>query len=306
MKKIIDWIAEIKIEETINFIDNIIQIHEEEVKEKSSGNLFINNGLTEIQDENKEVIVIGDIHGDLDTLTKIISQELVIEKLEDRRLYAIFLGDYIDRGMKSFETLMLALKLKERYPSQVILLRGNHEGPNDLIAHPHTLPYELYQRFGRESTLVYLKIRQLFNIMPHTAMTKQGVIMLHGGVPTEVETISEVALARKLHPQKPHLTEILWNDPGENGMRGTYPSPRGAGKIFGIDCTLKFLEIMKGKIILRGHEATLKGFKINHKGKIITLFSRLGPPYWNINAAYLHFSLQTPPKKIIETIKLIS
>ncbi|MCS7364249.1 MAG: serine/threonine protein phosphatase [archaeon GB-1867-035] len=305
MEKILNWISKTKTGEIIDFIDDIIKIHEEEITTESSGNLIINKGLIEIQDKEKEIIVIGDIHGDLDTLIEIMKREAIIDKLENKKVYVVFLGDYIDRGVKSFETLMLALKLKEKYSDHIILLRGNHEGPNDLIAHPHTLPYELYHKFEDEATLIYLKFRQLFNVMPHTAKTKQGIIMLHGGVPTEAKSINDVALARELHPQKPHLTEILWNDPDESGIQGAYPSPRGAGKIFGIDCTLKFLEIMKGEIILRGHEATLKGYKISHNGKIITLFSRIGPPYWNKSAAYIYCHLDTPPEKIINAIRII-
>lgn len=306
MEKIIDWIYKMKTNEAVNLIDDIIQIHEEEMRTRSSGNLIIDKGLIEIRDEGKGILIIGDIHGDLDTLTEILRREKVLEKLENKKLYTVFLGDYIDRGLKSFETLMLALKIKKKYQSFIILLRGNHEGPNDLIAYPHTLPYELHQKFGEKSSLIYLKIRQLFNTMPHITKTKQGIIMLHGGVPTEAENIDEIASARELHPQKTHLTEILWNDPDESGVQGAYPSPRGAGKIFGIDCTLRFLEIMRAKKIIRGHEAALKGYKISHNGKIVTLFSRIGSPYWNRSAAYIYCSLDTPPERITQSIRAIS
>jgi UDP-glucose 4-epimerase len=35
----------------------------------------------------------------------------------------------------------------------------------------------------------------------------------------------------------------------------------------------------------------MQGFKINHKGKILTLFSRKGPPYFNAYGAYLKIDL---------------
>ena len=46
--------------------------------------------------------------------------------------------------------------------------------------------------------------------------------------------------------------------------------------------------VVKGE---RGHEPVGEGFKINHDGKVLTLFSRKGPPYFNKHAAYLDFPL---------------
>ena len=45
------------------------------------------------------------------------------------------------------------------------------------------------------------------------------------------------------------------------------------------------------KVLIRGHEPCEQGFKINHSGKVLTLFSRKGPPYFNAHGAYLRVSL---------------
>jgi len=66
---------------------------------------------------------------------------------------------------------------------------------------------------------------------------------------------------------------------------------RHARALFGEDVTRNFLEMLGVKVLIRGHEPAPKGSKINHQGKVLTLFSRKGQPYFNSTAAYLQFDL---------------
>ena len=69
------------------------------------------------------IYAMSDIHGHLDILKSTL--ENVDLKENDNKL--ILLGDYIDRGDKSCETLYFIKELSEKFPNQVIPLLGNHE-----------------------------------------------------------------------------------------------------------------------------------------------------------------------------------
>ena len=83
--------------------------------------------------QNAECIVIGDLHGDLDSLNNILLRTNFEDKAKSKdNIYLVFMGDYVDRGLRSIETLNRVLELKIKFPEQVIVLRGNHDNV-DLI-----------------------------------------------------------------------------------------------------------------------------------------------------------------------------
>jgi protein phosphatase len=243
---------------------------------------------------DREVTVIGDLHGDLASLKHILLETKFIDKVQHNRdIYLIFLGDYGDRGIYSPEVYYVVLTLKRSFPENVILLQGNHEGPEDLLAHPHDLPYHLRRKFGLDEGLkVYKELSQLFRRFYTAVIIEGAIVMLHGGIPSEAKSIEDLAFAYKKHPAESHLEEILWSDPIDE-LHGKYPSPRGAGYLFGEDVTDKFLKVLGVKLLIRGHEPVDSGYKFNHGGKILTLFSRKGAPYYNTFAAYLTLKLPT-------------
>ena len=69
------------------------------------------------------VTIVGDLHGQFFDLLNLLSD---VGGWPPETSY-VFLGDFVDRGHNSVETLSLLLCLKFKYPGHVTLLRGNHE-----------------------------------------------------------------------------------------------------------------------------------------------------------------------------------
>ncbi len=280
--------TEVQAEDFVRIVKEAIDVLRSE--EGIIGNLAFQGKLVKLNPKG-EALVIGDLHGDLESLVTIFENSKFIRRLEKNKdATAIFLGDYGDRGTNSIEVYYVVLALKLAFPSQIVLLRGNHEGPTDLLASPHDLPNQFQLRFKEKWVPIYSKVRELFDAFYTAVYVEERYLMLHGGLPAKIRSLQEIAEADQLHPQKPFLEELLWNDPDE-AVKGTFPSPRGAGNLFGKAVTDEVLSKLNVKLLIRGHEPSGEGFKINHDGKILTLFSRKGPPYFNRHGAYLDLSL---------------
>lgn len=254
------------------------------------GNLNILGRLVKLNSAGSALIV-GDLHGDLESMIDIFNESKFLKRLDQTDdAVLIFLGDYGDRGSYSAEVYYTVLKLKLLYPKQVVLMRGNHEGPDDLMADPHDIPSQFQIRFGEKWAETYAGIHKLFACLYNAMVVEERYLMIHGGLPPKIEKIEDLAYAHLTHPKQNFLENMLWSDPNEM-VKETSTSPRGAGKLFGENVTRRVLERLDVKILIRGHEPCQEGFKIDHNGKVLTLFSRKGPPYFNAYGAYLDMDL---------------
>jgi len=302
MRTLIDLFNDASNVDSISFMKIVDRVNQILSSEKSNDGMRITGRLIHLSLEG-EVIIIGDLHGDINSLYEILNETNFVKKTQGgARVHLVFLGDYGDRGFFSPEVYYVVLSLKKMFPDKVVLLQGNHEGSPDLMAHPHDLPHHLQRKFDSDWQKVYTELSMLFGCLYTAVLVEDNFIMLHGGVPSKAKTLDDIAFAVQKHPAETHLEEILWSDPAE-GIKGTRFSPRGAGRLFGEDMTDAFLKMVKAKILVRGHEPVDEGYMFNHNGKILTIFSRKGPPYNNSKGAYLIVDIS---KKVSLTSNLSS
>jgi len=292
MDEFLENVENITAREMLNLVQEVESSLHSETKKKKQGDIATEGGLVRIPPSGS-LVVVGDVHGDFESLLQVLVDSHVLEGIEKGRMRILFLGDYGDRGSKSPEVYVAVLRLKMTFPDSVILLRGNHEGPKDLQAIPHDLPSQLRNRFGNRGKGIYEELQRLWEALHHAAIIDGEYLFLHGGIPSLVESIDDIAQANLTHPKASHLEEMLWNDPSED-MEGTAPSPRGAGKLFGEDVTSRILRLLGVKTLIRAHEACSDGVSVSHKGMILTIFSRKGVPYGNTQGAYLNLDVTRP------------
>ena len=74
------------------------------------------------------VKIFGDLHGQFLDLMRLFDEYGSPSTAGDiTYIDYLFLGDYVDRGAHSLETILLLLALKIEHPKAVHLIRGNHE-----------------------------------------------------------------------------------------------------------------------------------------------------------------------------------
>jgi diadenosine tetraphosphatase ApaH/serine/threonine PP2A family protein phosphatase len=241
---------------------------------------------------NTPVKVFGDIHGQYQDLMRFF--EMWGEPKEGlggdiAAIDYLFLGDYVDRGTLSLETICLLMALKIKYPDRFHLIRGNHE--DKLINSNFGFLEECQMRLGDDplsEESVFNIINEFFEFLPLAAIIEDQIICIHGGIGANLSYIHEIeAIERPLdvvheatNKTQQIVMDILWSDPTDNDDEiGIQPNllrdSNNYGNIvkYGPDIVKKFLHQNNLNMIIRAHECVLDGFERFASGSLITLFS---------------------------------
>ena len=226
------------VETTVEKVDKIIQklyrAEEENLRiglllESSEIKFLCNNVIKIFKEQNSclklesPINICGDLHGQFKDLLRIF--DYVGEPGEQNYL---FLGDYVDRGKKSIETICLLFCYKIKYKNNFYLLRGNHECAS------LNRQYGFYDECKRKYNIyLWKKFIDVFNYMPFTAILEERIILMHGGLSPYLENLSQLREFKRPTdiPDQGLLCDIVWSDPEDN-PDGWALNDRGVSFIF--------------------------------------------------------------------------
>lgn len=132
--------------------------------EKCKEVLINESNITNI---NCPVTVCGDVHGQFHDVLELFRIGGNVPKVN-----FLFMGDYVDRGFYSIETVTLLVALKLRFPQKITILRGNHESRQ--ITQVYGFYDECLRKYGNANVWKYFT--DLFDFLPLTALIENQVI----------------------------------------------------------------------------------------------------------------------------------
>jgi len=210
------------------------------------------------------VTVCGDIHGQFHDLIELFR----IGGWPPHTNY-LFMGDYVDRGYNSVETVSLLVALKLRYRDRITILRGNHESRQ--ITQVYGFYDECLRKYGNANVWKYFT--DLFDYLPLTALIEKQIFCLHGGLSPSIDSLSNILEHDRVQevPHEGPMCDLLWSDPDDRCGWGI--SPRGAGYTFGQDISEQFNHHNGLTLVARAHQLVMEGYNWCHDKNVVTIFS---------------------------------
>lgn len=111
----------------------------------------------------------GDIHGQFYDLLELFQKGGSFQASR-----YIMIGDFVDRGYHSVETITLLFLYKLKFPDRLILLRGNHESRN--ITYMYGFYDEITKKYGNQNVWYYFN--DAFDYLPLAAIIEGNVQLM--------------------------------------------------------------------------------------------------------------------------------
>nr|GEV17437.1 serine/threonine-protein phosphatase PP1 isozyme 3 [Tanacetum cinerariifolium] len=242
----------------------LVQLNEGEIKQLcvASRDIIINQpNLLELQAPIK---ICGDIHGQYTDLLRLFEYG----GFPPQANY-LFLGDYVDRGKQSLETICLLLAYKVKYPENFFLLRGNHECAS--INRIYGFYDECKRRFNVK---LWKTFTDCFNCLPVAALVDDKILCMHGGLSPDLTDFNQIRnLPRPTAiPDTGLLCDLLWSDPSKD-VKGWGMNDRGVSFTFGADKVSEFLTKHDIDLVCRAHQVVEDGYEFFADRQLVTIFS---------------------------------
>lgn len=210
------------------------------------------------------VKIVGDVHGQYTDLIRMF--EMCGFPPSSNFL---FLGDYVDRGKQSLETILLLLCYKLKFPENFFLLRGNHECANV------TRVYGFYDECKRRCNVkIWKTFVDTFNTLPVAAIVAGKIFCVHGGLSPALDHMDDIRnIARPTDvPDYGLLNDLLWSDPAE--MDQDWDSnERGVSYCFNKKVIMDFLVKHDFDLVCRAHMVVEDGYEFFSDRVLVTVFS---------------------------------
>lgn len=241
-----------------------VQLTEQEIKALciQSRDIFINQPI--LLELEAPIKIVGDVHGQYYDLLRLFEYGGFPPEAN-----YLFLGDYVDRGKQSLETICLLLAYKVKYPENFFLLRGNHE-----CASINRI-YGFYDECRRRYNIKLWKtFTDCFNCLPVATIIDEKIFCMHGGLSPELSNMEQIRRIMRPTdvPDTGLLCDLLWSDP-EKDMSGWEENDRGVSFVFGADIVSTFLKKHDLDLVCRAHQVVEDGYEFFAKRQMVTLFS---------------------------------
>jgi diadenosine tetraphosphatase ApaH/serine/threonine PP2A family protein phosphatase len=212
-------------------------------------------------------VIIGDLHGSINDLIRILHTF----PSYPTTLSLLFLGDYVDRGLCSVPVMTLLLALLCKYPTQVFLLRGNHEFAN--LNREYGFYAEIMSLFHCED--LWAGFQVVFSYLPLAAVVDSKLFCVHGGLSPGLVSLDQIAAVE--FPLVDYIgnrlvSDLVWSDPHKL-VSGYAENHRGMGVLFGPGAVRSFLVSSGLRAMIRAHQCVTDGYLMFAQNCGITVFS---------------------------------